>query len=634
MLRRFFGDRRGNYALLTAVAIVPIMGGLALAVDYSEMAKQRQETLNALDAAGIATARRIIDGASDDEAKAYARTFFEANLGSVDPANTKLTVTLPQNNAGGGTLVLSAALKYKPYFFPTFANLIGKSANPNGIDFSATSEVRLKNTLEVALVLDNSGSMSDKGTGSGQKRIDLLKAAAKQLVDTLAGQAALMKQVSKPVQFALVPFSASVNVGPQYATESWMDQDGISPVQHENFNWSRMPAGYEITASGGAYYKTGNSWGTQKGERVTRFTLYKDMQRITGYHQEQTGTTTQQQCSGSWPNRQCHNVTVPVYTNVADYAAYASWTGCVETRPYPYNVNDATPSTATPATLFVPEFAPDETDNTDSRGRKASNSYWADGLSGTGNDLTRQQNAAKYYTPAPSGTSAPASDAGPNESCTTSPITPLTDVSTATGQTAIKASIDAMAPTGNTNVPEGMAWGWRVLSSTAPFTEGRPETEKGNDKVVIVLTDGANTYSTVSADLAGNKSTYAAFGYAGQTTPGYSYPRIFQGTSNAVSKTDYSDDNYTKAMDEQFATLCDNAKAAGIMVMTVSLDLRTTNTAENKAITALKACASNSRYRVDSSGNPVKLYWNTTGSQLSDTFKDIANELSNLRIVG
>ena len=55
-----------------------------------------------------------------------------------------------------------------------------------------------------------------------------------------------------------------------------------------------------------------------------------------------------------------------------------------------------------------------------------------------------------------------------------------------------------MAPTGNTNVPEGMAWGWRTVSSNAPFTDGRPNTEKGNDKVVIVLTDGANTYSAVS----------------------------------------------------------------------------------------------------------------------------------------
>ena len=51
MLRRFLSDTRGNYLLMTAAAIVPILGGMALAVDYTEMSRQRQLTLNALDAA-------------------------------------------------------------------------------------------------------------------------------------------------------------------------------------------------------------------------------------------------------------------------------------------------------------------------------------------------------------------------------------------------------------------------------------------------------------------------------------------------------------------------------------------------------------------------------------------------------
>ena len=36
----------------------------------------------------------------------------------------------------------------------------------------------------------------------------------------------------------------------------------------------------------------------------------------------------------------------------------------------------------------------------------------------------------------------------------------------------------------------------------------------------------------------------------------------------------------------------------------------------------------------DASGKAVKLYWNATGGNLADKFKEIANELSNLRIVG
>ena len=80
--------------------------------------------------------------------------------------------------------------------------------------------------------------------------------------------------------------------------------------------------------------------------------------------------------------------------------------------------------------------------------------------------------------------------------------------------------------------------------------------------------------------------------------------------------------------------LCANAKAAKVMVMTVALDLSTSNSTENKAIEALKACASDSRFRKDpATGKAAKLFWNATGATLSDDFKSIANELSNLRII-
>ena len=126
MISRFLKDRRGNYALLMGFAMLPIMGGLAIAVDFSEMNRQKQATINALDAAGIATARQVVSGASDEALIAYANEFFEANLGPVDPADTELTVVLPNNQFGGGTLKLSAVLNYKPYFLPSFLGLLGK----------------------------------------------------------------------------------------------------------------------------------------------------------------------------------------------------------------------------------------------------------------------------------------------------------------------------------------------------------------------------------------------------------------------------------------------------------------------------------------------------------------------------
>jgi Flp pilus assembly protein TadG len=642
MFRRFLQDKRGNYAMMVAVAMVPIMGALALSIDYADLSRQRQDTLNALDAAGIATARRIVEGVSDEQAKSYAKEFFEANLASVDPSNVTLTVVLPKNNTGGGTLKLTADLIYKPHFLPVLKELVDDRPSDQPIDFSATAEIRLKNTLEVALALDNSGSMDYLGSGSGLKRIDLLKAAAKQLVDTLAAQAALMKQIQKPVQFSLVPFAASVNVGAAYAGASWMDTDGRSPIHHENFDWTTINTTNKTTEKlNGIWYARGTNWGTLKDKPLTRFTLYDNMKAVTAQAWVKTGQT----CTQYNKNGTCKTWQDTGYYTPTAYSQFQAWGGCVEARPYPYNVNDAAAGTAHPETLFVPMFGPDEpgdrwtsATNTDIDSYSAPNNYWNDE---TENDTgsIRQKKMDKYFLPREYGASS-GSGTGPNYSCTTTAIKPLVDVSTDAGKAEIKAAIDLMGPNGATNVPEGMAWGWRTLSSGEPFTGGRPETEKGNDKVVIVLTDGANTYYTPSSlgysDPAGVKSTYSAYGYIKPWANPYSSARMFLNTSSSVGKTDYSNTNYTKALNEQFATLCANAKAADILVMTVSLDLDATKTDEKAQMDALKSCSSDSRFRKDPADptKPAKLYWNATGSNLAAKFKEIADELSNLRIVG
>ena len=650
MLRRFLRETGGNFAIALAVAFVPLMGGLALAVDYAEMSRQREATRNALDAAGIATARHFVSGATSEAVIAYARDFFDANLGPVNPADAQLSVVLPSNDAGGGTLKMSATLTYKPYFFPVFQSMAGREASST-IDFSAATEIRLKNTLEVALVLDNSGSMNYTGFGSGQKRITLLKDAAKQLVETIALQGQQLKQVDKPVQFGLVPFAASVNIGPENAAAPWMDTLGLSPVHHENFDWTTLnePDRY-AEKSGGVWRKRGTGWGEEENEVLSRFTLYKDMKKVES--REWVATGQEYVCTRYWSNGTCRTGSwqeTGYYVDTS-FGPFASWQGCVEARPYPLNV-DATPPDAgvseigvpfgNPATLFVPMFAPDEPgDRWESDTNEtidnfsAANNWWNDGTEDA-SGAVRQRNMTKYWEIRPYGATSP-KGSGPNYSCTTGPVTPLTDVTTEEGLSKVKGAIDAMAPNGATNVPEGIAWGWRVVSSLEPFTGGRPESEKGNDKVVIVLTDGENTYYTPgslgASDPAGNKSTYSAYGYTGVAHDGGSKTRLFMGTN--VGAYNYTNSNYTAALNQQMISACTNAKAAGVILMTVALDLSSSNTVEQAAIEALTACASESRFRKGADGAPQKLFWNATGSTLSDIFKKIADELSNLRIVG
>lgn len=640
MLRRFLRDRRGNYLMITALIMPVLFGSLTIGIDYADMSRQRQNMLNALDAAGMATSRRLLEGGTDTVVRTYARDFFNANLNGVSPKDVTLTVTLPANISGGGRVRLDAVLKYNPYFLEAFLGLLGKNA-PD-LYSRASTVVQLKNTVEVALVLDNSGSMDYLGTDSGKKRIELLKSAASQLVDQLAQSAKLMAQVEKPVQFAVVPFAASVNVGSSNKNEPWMDPTGISPIHHENFDWTMTAADKKVEQNGssGPYYKKGNGWpAEERGQTVTRISLLKDLKRYV--------------CSNGGIS--CRTPTV--------VSANLSWDGCVESRPDPYNTNDEKPTA--PETLYVPMFAPDEAGDLNYGGNKnsnlisfsADNSWWNDAWQDNGTTSAyarkRQRNGAKYFVPLPKEvTSVPE---GPNSSCTTTAITSLTDVTTSAGLKTVKDAIAAMGANGATNVPEGLAWGWRTLSSQVPFTGGRAETERGNDKVIIALTDGANTYYRPSVDTAGNESTYSAYGYAylfHKNKPG----RIFDGTSSAVSKTDFTNDNYAKAMNEHFLKTCENANGAdtgkpgaGIIIMTVALDLdpdkkptdprKPATAAERKQTEAqlamLKQCASRSRYAKDptDSSKGRKLFWNATGGNLDQVFREIADELSNLRFV-
>lgn len=644
MFHRFWKDTQGNYALITALVMAPLMGSLAIAVDYTELSRQRLDTRNALDAANIATARQIQAGASESEAKAYAKDFYLANLRHVRPSKTELFVTLPDRSTGGGEMRMCANLIYSPYFLPAAAMLIGKESSD--FDFSVCSEVRLKNTLEVALVLDNSGSMSNKGSGTGQERLTLLKNAAKQLVEQMAIEAKQMKQVDKPIQFSLVPFAASVNVGSQNSDASWMDTQGISPIHHENFNWVSMTQGNSpfpnqyVEKVGDVWYKRGNNWGETKDKPITRFSLYNDILY------ESNRTTS----GGKY-----------VYTT----SPYTSWAGCVEARPYPYNANDFTPATSTPASMFVPMFAPDEsgtvwldfdrdgkTDKDASTNKTLtsvsegySNNWWMDwaeyakwkNLAGKSpNSAERQGDMRKYFVTKPYNSSSASSSRTPNYSCTTTAITPLQDLQKDAEKNTLTSAIDAMRANGNTNVPEGLAWGWRTVSSAEPFTRGRSEIERGNDKIVIVLTDGANTYSADDdTGYANNRSTYAAYGYTGVKYLNTGVTRMYLNTSTDVKKSTHTATNFTAALDEQMEMLCQNAKESKIILMTVSLDLSLTKSAEKKAINALKDCASESRFRKDPSdpNKPAKLFWNATGATLADDFKEIADELSNLRIV-
>ena len=660
MLKQFIRNEDGNYAVIFSLMMLPILGAVGMSVDFSNISRLKYELGSAIDSAGSAAALSYQAGdittqtELENRAKKYFYDNFDANY--KDYVTVTLTMPIPNDpDPAKRELKTKASLQYHPYFGPMMAALTNSNAN-NYVTIIEENSMKLQMRAEIALVLDNSGSMSDpSGTGT---RLDLLKAAAKGLIADTINVSSTLTGVEAPVRFSLVPFAGSVNIGASHVNDTWMDRRGVSPVQHENLNWGipsvANPTGYRTLAADGAKLDA-------SGNPLTRISILNALKY-------QTGGSASAVCSVSKTSGACainaRTGTALVNAAVANPAKY-SWGGCVESRPNPYNLTDETPNSATPKTLFVPYFAPDEFNavryDTSLKSSKAYNNWWPDLITDvTGVNLTntildptgggaaittnagarsREINVAKYFQEQPYlTTQLPSfSGVGPNAGCTTSPIQALTeDVPT------LNTAIDAMQPNGATNVTEGMAWGWRTVSSGAPFTEANPETRKDINKVVIVVTDGRNTYYTPGSlgykDYALNQSIYSAQGYPawnGNTGVNQSAiaasaankGRIFEGTGQAFNA--YNNNNYTPAMIEQMNTLCTNIKNGKIMLMTIALDLDPV--ADATMITGLSACAGDSRNRKNSDGTPKKLFWNANSATLTSAFNEITDELSNLR---
>lgn len=204
-------------------------------------------------------------------------------------------------------------------------------------------------------------------------------------------------------------------------------------------------------------------------------------------------------------------------------------------------------------------------------------------------------------------------DGGPNYMCSTSAITPLT-----TTKNTVSSAITSMQAKGYTNITAGLMWGWRVLSPGAPFTEGRAYSDNENQKIMILMTDGENTYfpylekdkNPSSNSYAGKfvKSAYGAWGYIFKNHLGT--------TSNSSSEV------FTK-LNGRTATACANAKAAGIRIYTVGFEINSSSSSDPDAtLQLLQDCASDRNKYFDAQNE----------DDLLAAFSAIGNDISLLRI--
>jgi Flp pilus assembly protein TadG len=217
MWSRFFADQRGGVAPIFALGIIPIIGIVGAAVDYSRASAARTSMLAALDATALILSR---DAATMQPAdiSAKAISLFNAEFHNADVGTPQVTAVLSSPQQGSYVLDVSASGSVPT----TFTRLLG--ADQLSIGSSAQVKWGVKK-LELALALDNTGSMANNG------KLTQLKSAAHNLLTTL--QAAAKKPGD--VKVSIIPFDTSVNIGTGYKDEFWVDYT-VKNIQKSTWN--------------------------------------------------------------------------------------------------------------------------------------------------------------------------------------------------------------------------------------------------------------------------------------------------------------------------------------------------------------------------------------------------------------
>ncbi|OYU71337.1 MAG: pilus assembly protein TadG [Alphaproteobacteria bacterium PA2] len=350
-LQGFMAGRRsesGAVAVMFALSLLVLTPMVLGAVDTYQNNNQRGQLQDALDAATLFAARSR--ATTTEGVDLIGDTALKANL--ILPEGSMLIrsdfVLTPANTVEAVAEVTPAGIA--PGLWP----------HPN-LRAGATV-TRAVDRLEVALVLDNTGSMS--GT-----KISTLKVAAKNLIDTLQ-TASQRSTEANPLKISLTPFSMTVRVQGTTQTNTydpathsgpgipgWLDPQGVSHA--------RLGAGFDIF-----------------DVQTDRFALLKQMNNT-------------------------------------------PWEGCVEARPRPYDIQDTAPSAGSPDTLFIPFFWPDEPDAS-AGFYGYPNDYLSDGVTSPNWQVREQNSAKYVTAPAVGRQTGSGYQLGPNGGCSLQPMIRLT----------------------------------------------------------------------------------------------------------------------------------------------------------------------------------------------------------------
>ena len=511
--RAFARAKRGNVAMMFAIAMVPMTLAAGAGLDYARAMLVRQQMGEALDASALAVGSTT--GLDQTSAQALAQKYFDANYTVDKTAFGTPVVTIPSGGYDSkGSVVITASTP-----MPT---ILMKLAGFTTLPITTTSTVVWGQTkLWVSLVLDNSGSMAN-GDSSGSK-MTALKNASHQLLNILQNAA------SNPgdVQVAIVPFVHTVNVGTANAGAAWVDwTDWNSPpiVDQTNYVYQKDT---DLLLNNQAL----NTFGPGDSCPYDGTAGYKCAPTPTNDSNCYAGITGD--CVANIPNSGTYNGYICPSMHrggTQDGLGYHFYNGCWTGTTSTSTTTISTGSSATCSGHSASNCTCTGSGSTKTCSTKVWNHTWVanNHNTWTGCLMDRKQDY-DISNAAPSGANTlfPAVN---NVYCGPATITTLNY-----NWSTLGTQIDAMTPFGATNQAIGVAHGWQTLTPGNPYAA--PAVPDNTTRYIIILSDGLNTMDR----WWGDGST------EGSTADGY--------------------------IDAREKSNCDAAKADGIVIYSIFLNV-------------------------------------------------------------
>ncbi|MGE0844919.1 MAG: pilus assembly protein TadG-related protein [Flavobacteriaceae bacterium] len=201
-IRQFGRDAAGNIAIVFGSALIPVVGMTGAAIDFSQAYDVRHHLQAAADAAALAATRNY--GKPWAVRQQIATDSFNANVLNIGINQPILFNIVDQGQSHRVTASTTV--------HTNFMGLVGVETVDIAVEAEALTPIA---SIEVVLVLDNTGSMSS------QNKIGILRTSTRNFIDMME-RASLIP--GKTIKLGLVPFTTMVRVNPStYRYASWID---------------------------------------------------------------------------------------------------------------------------------------------------------------------------------------------------------------------------------------------------------------------------------------------------------------------------------------------------------------------------------------------------------------------------